>query len=106
VAATKDTKENAEREVCCLVRDPHAWAPDSRHKTRSAPTMLRLDRLPKASREALWNGIQEQAPELADLMANDPNVAALREMFGAQYLLPEERVDALLALQKKEVIND
>ena len=42
---------------------------------------INISRLPKARKRALWERIQTEAPELAHLITDDPDLSRLRAAF-------------------------
>jgi short-subunit dehydrogenase involved in D-alanine esterification of teichoic acids len=44
----------------------------------------------------LWEAIKTKRPGLADLMVNNADIAALKEMFGAEIVFATEELDRLI----------
>jgi hypothetical protein len=57
---------------------------------------VRLNELPEDQRARLWAGIRKNQPALARLMAEDPLVKGLREVFGATFMMEEAVVNQLI----------
>lgn len=53
---------------------------------------LALNGLPAAEKQAVWQGIKQQNPTLADMMQNDENLKLVRATFDAVFVMTPEEI--------------
>lgn len=69
------------------------------YRENNVPYVL-AKRLSPEARQLLWQAIQDQQPHVANMLANDPFIAELRQRFNASYELPLSEYRRLMKLTK------
>ena len=69
---------------------------------RAPRDTVNLAHLPASERRALWRGIQRLEPALAELLASEANLAAMRDRFGGQFEIRQAEYRRFLDAGREE----
>lgn len=65
----------------------------NKHKASKFVRLINPQQLTVHQRQTVWKGIKTANPALADALKNDPNIAKLKELFGANIVFTAEEIN-------------